>query len=284
MEKIDINFCKKFKKKNNPTFNTMKIEKIFDYFEKESLKFATLNYFKEFICLLFNKDSFLIFGNYPNLEVIDEKSKLELLKIIMIYEKMKIKMLKLDSDKYLLYHPNVNKNLLNKYVYYTLVYYGKIKMDLNDDEKMFVKYIGFSKLDDTDLFNIYLRDKLMDSSFWKSLDDEKKTVTINNLEKIIQTTFNKKCKDDKNYLKEMRKMFDIEKTYLDKKLNYNSKQHKFVEQYIKKNSKPFKFPLKQYFGPDHTITYECFKNILDKYEKTLTPQYLNSLCKKCNTK
>ena len=228
MEDINIDFCKKFKRKNNPTYNTLKVEKLFDYFVKDSLQFATLNYFKNFICLLFNKNSFLILKNFPNLEVIDEKSKLQLLKIITIYEKIGIKMLKLENDKYLLYNAKCNKQLLNKYVYFLFVYYGKIKFELNDDEKELIFNYIWSFFNEEDLFNIYLRGKLMDKSFWESIKNEKKKVTINNLEKIIESTFNKKCKDDKNYLKEMRRIFDIEKSYLDKKINYNetSKDYK----------------------------------------------------------
>jgi hypothetical protein len=282
---IDNNFCKIFKENDNPTFQTYNISKLFNYFNKISLKLATTIYFKNFICLLFGINDFLIIPDFPNLEVIDEKSKLEILKIIMLYEKIGIKMIHIKGKKVLLYNPKCDKKLLHKYLYYNFIFNGEINLNLNETEQTLLKENGWGFLRINDTFNFYLRRHVMDQKFWEDVASGKKNISIENLEKIVESEFKKRCKEDKNYLTEMKKIFNIEMNYLEKKINYkpNTKEYKMITKFIKDNTKPFKFPLKEYFGERNPISYQCFKSLLDEFKKSITKEDLKSICYRCKT-
>ena len=282
---IDNNFCKIFKEQNNPTFHISKIKKMFDYIDKNNLKVATTNYFKNFICLLFGVRNLLIMKDYPSLQVIDEKSKLEILKILILYEIIGIKIIKIKDKKVLLYHPNCDKKLLHKYLYYNFIFNGYIKIKLTEEEMQLLEDSGLASLNLEDTFNLYLRRKVIDNTFWDDAHYGKKKISIENLEKFVQSEFNKRCREDKNYLTEMKKLFNIEMNYLEKKINYKegSKEYKMITKFIKDNTKPFKFPLKEYFGERNPISYQCFKSLLDEFKKSVTKEDLKSICTRCET-
>jgi len=282
---IDIDFCKTFKKDNNPAFQTKTISKLFSYFNKNSLKLATTIYFKDFFCLLFGINNFLILLDFPSLEVVDEKSKLEILKILTLYEIIGIKMIKIKDKKVLLYHPNCDKKLLHKYLYYNFIFNSDININLTDEEKTLLKENGWGFLKENDTFNFYLRRHVMDKTFWDDVASGKKKISIENLEKLVQSEFNKRCREDKNYLTEMRKIFNIEMNYLEKKISYKegSKDYKMITKFIKDNTKPFKFPLKEYFGERNPISYQCFKSLLDEFKKSVTKEDLKSISSRCKT-
>ena len=277
---IKPEFCKIFKENNNPTFYTFKIKKLFDYFQKDSLRLATVNYFKNFLCLLFGINTFLILKDFPSLEVIDEKSKLEILKILTLYEKIGIKMIEIPyTKKMLLYKSNCNKKLLHKYIYYIFIYNNIIKIKLSEEDERLIETCIFADFNKDTMFNGYLRRKLMDEKFWEDVRLGKKKCSIENLEKLVESEFKKRCKEDKNYLVEMKKLFNIEMNYLEKKINYKegSKDYKMITKFIKDNTKPFKFPLKEYFGERNPISYQCFKSLLDEFKKSVTKEDIKEL-------
>jgi len=125
----------------------------------------------------------------------------------------------------------------------------------------------------------------MDKTFWDDVASGKKKISIENLEKLVQSEFNKRCREDKNYLTEMRKIFNIEMNYLEKKISYKegSKEYKMVTKFIKDNTKPFQFPLKEYFGERNPISYQCFKSLLDEFKKSVTKEDLISISSRCKT-
>lgn len=280
MFKIEKSFCKKFREKDNPVFNISNIKPLFKYFSKDSLKLATINYFKNFLCFLFGENLFLIMPEFPFLEVIDEKSKMELLKIITLYERLNIKMIKLTKNKVLLYNFKCEKEFLHKYVYYNLINNKIIKLNLNEEEEKLLRENILVDFNNDNVFNLYLRRKILDENFWISVKQKKQKVSIENLEKLVESEFKKRCKEDKNYLTEMKKLFNIEMNYLEKKINYKkgTTNYNMTTKFIKDNTKPFKFPLKEYFGERNPISYQCFKSLLDEFKKSITKEDLKELC------
>ena len=73
--------------------------------------------------------------------------------------------------------------------------------------------------------------------------------------------------------------------YLEKKINYKkgTTNYNMTTKFIKDNTKPFKFSLKEYFGERNPISYQCFKSLLDEFKKSITKEDLKELCTRCKT-
>lgn len=78
-------------------------------------------------------------------------------------------------------------------------------------------------------------------------------------------------KQNPNFIKDLHKQFMNEYNSFIEKMNlfYQTKEFTDFKKNIIKNIKPFKFPMKHFFGENKPIQYQCFKKIIDEFEKSL---------------
>jgi hypothetical protein len=115
------------------------------------------------------------------------------------------------------------------------------------------------------ILNGFLRENL----YQVVIKDAGKNLTRDNLEKCMETYFNKLKKNDPKYLPTIEKEFDLLfNAFLDKiKSIQKTEGYKKFHDDCMKTVAPYVFPMKKYFGNDKNIQYECFNNLVQDFEK-----------------
>ena len=274
---LDKNFCRIFKKKDNPELAITKLPKyITSNISKWTLEFAKETYFKIRLCLLHGINKHIYYFNYPNIEVVDDYSLLFLFKIYKLYELKGMKIADYNSLKnsVVIFEKSVDIGKLSKYLFVLSVRDGRnYKINFTKEENMLLLAIfGSTEMDFEDekaidnIFNRYLRESIMTDDFYRNYVVGKKRGDI---EKAVRVYFNKLKKEDSNYVENAKKVFRIQYNGLLDKLNkfYKTDEYKKFVKSIK--IKPFKYPMKEYFGNDKPLQYKLFKRLIDEFELSL---------------
>jgi len=290
--KIEKKYCIRYKEKDNPSWKQLKLDKKFKFISELTIQFSSLRYFIEKICFANGGRDFLSYFNYPNIEVVDDESKLFLLKLYKIYELKKYKMffIPVNSEKYkdlkyaYLFNKNTDLESLILYAFLQSIYLQNIykNLFLTKEDMIMINSILISyeyKFEEEKnkwiIFNGFLRENMLLNQFFQQTQIQGK-ITRENYEKHLELSFNKMKKEDKNFLSNMRKQFDLQfNSFLQKihKFQKTNEYKKFHNHCIK-TIQPFKFPLKQYFGKNAQIQYKCFLNLLQEFEQNYKKMHL----------
>jgi len=272
---LEKNFCKIFKGKDNPELVQDNLPKyITSHMSKWSILFTKETYYKLRLCFLHNKTDHLFYFNYPNIETVDDYSLLFLLKLYRLYEILDKKIAFYNSPKnsVVLFDNKLKLDKLNKYLFILSFRDGKkYSIDFTQEENVLIRSIVASyELDYEDekakeeIFNRYLRESILTDDFYKNYVVGKKR---NEVEKAVREYFNKLKKENPNFVRDTKKVFMIEYSNLLTKLNNffkTAEYKKFIKSVV---IKPFKFPMKEYFGDLKPLQYQFFKNLVDEFEK-----------------
>lgn len=275
--------CQKFNKKKNPTYKKIILKNKQKFIGKLTIQYLAMRYFIDHLCFANDYTDFIIFDDFPYLKSVDDESTLFLLKLNKIYELKKrytffipITSDKFKNDKVCLIF-NKNANLDNLILYAFLLSIIKYKntykniyitdKDINIlDSIMFAHEYLFEKEENRwKIFNGYLRNNIYDSV----IKDAGKNLTRDNLEKSINIYFNKLNKNDPKYLPTIEKEFNLLfNAFLDKIKNIQKTAvyKKFCAECMKTVA-PYFFPIKEYFGKERNIQYECFNKLVQDFEK-----------------
>lgn len=233
---LEKKFCKIFKENNNPELSLTKLPNyVSSSISKLSLQFAKETYYKLRLCFLHNKTDHLFYFNYPNIEVVDDYGLLFLLKLYKLYEMegKKIADYHSSKDSVVLFNKTVKMDRLYKYLFILSVLDGK-KYNINftnEDNILLLSIKGSFELDYLDeiaknnIFNRYLRESIETDEFYKKYVVGKKR---NEIEKEVGKYFKKLKKDDPDFLKNTREIFDLQYNNLIEKLDnfYKTEEYK----------------------------------------------------------
>jgi len=274
----DENFCKRFRKKDNPELYQVKLPKYLSNLSKLSLDFAKIPYFQVRLCLLHGKANHLYYFNFPNIEVVDDNSLLFLLKVYKLYELIHLKMIKLpDKNDVIIFNDKVDFDVLSKNALIQSIHNGRIfqSLTLTKEDMIVILSIKFALVLDfenpdnyADIFNGYLRADMQSIDFLKKMDKESKTksITSKTFENYVGIYFNELKKNNPNFLKNSKKQFHLLFNDLIEKLKIFYKTDEFKKYQKKLIVQPFSFPMKEYFGKLKPIQYQCFKKLVDEFE------------------
>lgn len=287
MDKLDKKICIRYKEKNNPSWRTIGKLGCLKDISDLTMQFSTIRYFVERLCFANGYRDYLDYFNFPNLEVADDNSKLFLLKLYKIYELKKYKMffIPVSSEKYknlkyaYIYSSNADLNSLITYAFLqSIILQNNYKnLHLTKEDMIIIDSILISyeyKFEEEDnrwiIFNGFLRKSIETADFYKKL---KQNITRETYEKALEDEFKQLKKNNRNFVSNMQKQFDLQFSSFIQKIHkfQQTQEYKKFHSYCIKTIKPFKFPLKQYFGKTKQIQYKCFHNLLEEFTK----QYKN---------
>ena len=285
---IDRSYCIRYKERNNPSWKRIFFEKKYKFISDLTIEFSSLRYFVEKICFANGYTDYLDYFNFPNIEVVDDNSKLFLLKLYKIYELKKYKMffMPLTSEKYkntkscFIYTKKTNLDNLILYAFlrsislqnfYKNFYLTKEDMMIINSILISYEYQFEKEENRWIIFNGFLRENMITGvDFYKKIGTK---LTRENFENLMEKEFKEMKKKDPKFMSNMHKQFDLLfSSFLEKihRFQKTPEYRKFYS-YCIKTIKPFKFPLKQYFGKTKQIQYKCFHNLLEEFTK----QYKN---------
>jgi hypothetical protein len=280
---VSQKYCERFKQKKNPTYKKIILKNKQKFIGTLTVQYLKINYFIAQLCFVNNYTDFIIFEDFPYLKTVDDESTLFLLKLNKIYELNKNNMffIPITSEKYkndkVCFIFNQNANLVSLILYAFLVSINKYKNSYKNiyitdkditilNTIMFANEYQFEKLENRwKIFNGFLRENLYESV----IKDAGKNLTRDNFEKCMETYFNKLKKNDPKFLTTMEKEFDLLfNAFLDKLHNFQkTAEYKKFHADCMKTVAPYVFPMKKYFGKDRNIQYECFNQLIEKFEK-----------------
>ena len=281
--RIREKYCNRFKNKKNPTYKKIILKNKQKFIGKLTVQYLAMRYFIDHLCFANDYTDFIIFNDFPYLKSVDDESTLFLLKLNKIYELKKsntffipITSDKFKNDKVCLIF-NKNANLDNLILYAFLLSIIKYKntykniyitdKDINIlDSIMFAHEYLFEKQENRwKIFNGYLRNNIYDSV----IKDAGKNLTRDNLEKSIDMYFNKLKKNDPKYLPTIEKEFNLLFNAFLEKIKSIQKMavYKKFHADCMKTVTPYVFPIKEYFGKERNIQYECFNKLVQEFEK-----------------
>lgn len=265
--------CSLFKSKDSPVLQTYKKPLLLKGISDLTQKFSTMRYFINRICFLNGKNDYLIYLNYPNIDAVDDYSKLLLFKIYKLYEIKKYKYFKIPNlDHIIIYNKNADLNQLIKFAFIISISNRCIYKNLNltkDDmiiagniylanEYKYEKNIGA-------VFNAFLRENILTNDFYSKL---RENITREELESKLQLYFNNIKKNDKHFIKNNKIIFKKQFDDFCNKINKYTTTPEYKKFYNEcKKSKLFKYDMKKYFGKEHTIQYQCFSNLIKEFLK-----------------
>ena len=274
-------------KKNSILTQDYKYPKCLEQISKYSIKFANPKFFIDNLQLLNNHRNVLFCYNFPNLNIIDDYGLLFMFKIYSLFEKKKYYIVEIPYFNKMTYI--FNNDISNQEIYRHIVIqscrsnnqYINITTEERNiiDSILLYENIDYDKNTDK-LFYYYLRTLIKISQDYnvkesKYLDkyklkidflDVKKYYT--NLEKFLKKYWDELLKENPHYEADMKKQFDINyKSLMEKIDNFmKSPEYKTYKRNI--HIKPFKFPLKKFFGSEKQLQYKMFADLIDEFKKT----------------
>ncbi len=264
-----------------------KYPKCLEQISKYSIKFATPDFFIENLQLLNNNRDLLYIYNFPNLNIIDDYGLLFMFKIYSLFEKKKYYIVEIPYFNKISYI--FNNNISREEIYLHIVIQScRINnkyINITTEERNIIlsiqnyENIDYNKNKDN-LFYYYLRLIIMTSQDFnikgkKYLDGDKiKKDFLNvkkyftNVEKFLKKYWDELLKENPHYEADMKKQFDINYKSLMEKIDHfmKSPEYKLYKREI--HIKPFKFPLKKFFGSEKPLQYKMFSDLIDEFKKT----------------
>jgi len=285
---ISEQYCEQFKGKKNPTYKKIILKNKQKFIGKLTVQFLHMRYFINLLCFANDYIDFIVFDDFPYLKSVDDESTLFLLKLNKIYELKKYMMffIPINSEKYknnnvcFIYNNNTNLDNLILYSFlesiikyknnYKNIYITDKDINIIDSILLSHEYQFKKEENRWKIFNGYLRNNIYDSA----IQDAGKNITRDNLEKCIESYFNKLKRNDPKYLPTIEKEFDLLfNAFLEKiKSIQKTAEYKKFHADCMKTVAPYVFPIKKYFGNDRNIQYECFNQLIQEFEN----DYLDS--------
>ena len=261
--------------------------KCLEQISKYSIKFATPDFFIDNLQLLNNNRDVLYIYNFPNLNIIDDYGLLFMFKIYSLFEKKKYYIVEIPYFNKISYifnnnisqeeiyrhiviqscsmnNKNINITTEERNIILSIHNYENIDYDKNKD-KLFYYYLRLIIIRSED-FNIKGKKYLDQHKLKKDFLNVKKYFT--NVEKFLKKYWDELLKENPHYVADMKKQFDINYKSLMEKIDHfmKSPEYKTYRQNI--HIKPFKFPLKKFFGSEKQLQYKMFSDLIDEFKKT----------------
>ena len=89
-----------------------------------------------------------------------------------------------------------------------------------------------------------------------------------NVEKFLKKYWDELLKENPHYDADMKKQFDINYKSLMEKIDHFMKSSEYKSYRRKIHIKPFKFPLKKFFGSEKPLQYKMFADLIEEFKKT----------------
>lgn len=268
--------------KNKSIFrNIYKLPKNLEHISKYSIKFASPEFFLNNLFMLNDNDKkILSCYNFPNLNIIDDYGLLFMFKIYSLFEKNKYSIVKIPYfDKFsYIFDNNVNREEINRYIIIQSCRINNQYINITTDERNIIESILYYENIDYDkntdkLFYYYLRWIIITSQDYnikesKYLDKHKIEKNFINVEKFLKKYWDELLKENPHYMSDMKKQFDINYKSLMEKIDHFMKSPEYKSYRRKIHIKPFKFPLKKFFGSEKQLQYKMFSDLIDEFKKT----------------
>ena len=264
-----------------------KYPKCLEQISKYSIKFANPKFFIDNLQLLNNHRNVLFCYNFPNLNIIDDYGLLFMFKIYSLFEKKKYYIVEIPYFNKMTYI--FNNNISNQEIYRHIVIqscrsnnqYINITTEERNiiDSILLYENIDYNKNKDK-LFYYYLRTIIKISQDYnvkesKYLNKYKLKIDFlnvkkyyTNLEKFLKKYWQELLKENPHYESDMKKQFDINYKSLMEKIEHFMKSPEYKSYKRKIHIKPFKFPLKKFFGSEKQLQYKMFSDLIDEFKKT----------------
>ena len=273
--------------KNSIITHDYKYPKCLEQISKYSIKFANPKFFIDNLQLLNNHRNVLFCYNFPNLNIIDDYGLLFMFKIYSLFEKKKYYIVEIPYFNKMTYI--FNNDISNQEIYRHIVIqscrsnnqYINITTEERNiiDSILLYENIDYDKNKDK-LFYYYLRTIIKISQDYNVKESKylakyklkidflnvKKYYT--NLEKFLKKYWDELLKENPHYLADMKKQFDINYKSLMEKIDNFMKSPEYKSYRRKIHIKPFKFPLKKFFGSEKQLQYKMFSDLIDEFKKT----------------
>ena len=273
--------------KNSIITHDYKYPKCLEQISKYSIKFANPKFFIDNLQLLNNHRNVLFCYNFPNLNIIDDYGLLFMFKIYSLFEKKKYYIVEIPYFNKMTYI--FNNDISNQEIYRHIVIqscrsnnqYINITTEERNiiDSILLYENIDYDKNKDK-LFYYYLRTIIKISQDYNVKESKylakyklkidflnvKKYYT--NLEKFLKKYWDELLKENPHYLADMKKQFDINYKSLMEKIDNFMKSPEYKSYRRKIHIKPFKFPLKKFFGSEKQLQYKMFSDLIEEFKKT----------------
>lgn len=273
--------------KNSIITHTYKYPKCLEQISKYSIKFANPKFFIDNLQLLNNHRNVLFCYNFPNLNIIDDYGLLFMFKIYSLFEKRKYYIVEIPYFNKMTYI--FNNDISNQEIYRHIVIqscrsnnqYINITTEERNiiDSILLYENIDYDKNKDK-LFYYYLRTIIKISQDYNLKESKylakyklkidflnvKKYYT--NLEKFLKKYWKELLKENPHYEADMKKQFDINYKSLMEKIDHFMKSPEYKTYRRKIHIKPFKFPLKKFFGSEKPLQYKMFADLIEEFKKT----------------
>ena len=268
--------------KNKSIFrNIYKLPKNLEHISKYSIKFACPDFFLNNLFMLNDDDKkILSCYNFPNLNIIDDYGLLFMFKIYSLFEKKKYSIVKIPYfNKFsYIFDNNVNREEINRYIIIQSCRLNNQYINITTDEYNIIQSILFYENIDYDknrdkLIYYYLRWIIISSQDYnikesKYLDKHKIEKIFTNVEKFLKKYWDELLKENPHYEADMKKQFDINYKSLMEKIDNFMKSPEYKSYRRKIHIKPFKFPLKKFFGSEKQLQYKMFSDLIEEFKKT----------------
>ena len=276
-----------FLRKKSIITQDYKYPKFLEKISKYSIKFANPKFFIDNLQLLNNHRNVLFCYNFPNLNIIDDYGLLFMFKIYSLFEKKKYNIVEIPYFNKMTYI--FNNNISQKEIYRHIVIqscrsnnqYINITTEERNiiDSILLYENIDYDKNKDK-LFYYYLRTLIKISQDYNVKESKylakyklkidflnvKKYYT--NLEKFFKKYWDELLKENPHYEADMKKQFDINYKSLMEKIDHFMKSPEYKSYKRQIHIKPFKFPLKKFFGSEKQLQYKMFADLIDEFKKT----------------
>ena len=159
---------------------------------------------------------------------------------------------------------NINITTEERNIILSIHNYENIDYDKNKD-KLFYYYLRLIIIR-SENFNIKGKKYLDEHKLKKDFLNVKKYFT--NVEKFLKKYWDELLKENPHYVADMKKQFDINYKSLMEKIDHFMKSPEYKSYRRKIHIKPFKFPLKKFFGSEKPLQYKMFSDLIDEFKKT----------------
>jgi hypothetical protein len=264
-----------------------KYPKCLEQISKYSIKFANPKFFIDNLQLLNTHRNVLFCYNFPNLNIIDDDGLLFMFKIYSLFEKKKYYIVEIPYFNKMTYI--FNNDISNQEIYRHIVIQScrsnNQYINITNEERNIIDSILLYENIDYDknkdkLFYYYLRTIIKISQDYNVKESKylakyklkidflnvKKYYT--NVEKFLKKYWNELLKENPHYEADMKKQFDINYKSLMEKIDHFMKSPEYKSYRRKIHIKPFKFPLKKFFGSEKQLQYKMFSGLIDEFKKT----------------
>jgi len=272
---------KEFLKNKSIFRNFLNTPKCLEEISKYSIKFASLEFFIKNLQLLNNITKLVYFFNFPTLNIIDDYGLLFMFKLYSIFEKNKyniVKIPEINKNYSYIFNNDVSREQINHYIVLQSCRINNQYINITSEERNIIQSIQLYENIDYDknkdkLYYYYLRWIIITSQDYnikesKYLDKYKIEKDFINVEKFLKKYWEELLKENPHYEADMKKQFDINYKSLMEKIDNFMKTPEYKTYRQKIHIKPFKFPLKKFFGSEKPLQYKMFADLIDEFKKT----------------